>query len=459
MNKELKGISKETQDKVNNRLKDRKNNNKNKFLPIWFEDEKLNEVLFCKEFLSDNILKCINGNFYNFDGFIPDSIIEKKIYSILSKYINIRVSKTVKQVLDALKLESFSEPIEVREDEINLSNGTLKIDGNFYNTKQFCLNRLNANYSTNLVKPERWLSFLSELLEKEDILTLQEFMGYCLIPSTRAQKMLVIVGTGGEGKSRIGLVLKEIFGKNMISGSIQKVETDRFARANLENQLLFLDDDIKMEALPQTNYIKTIVTAEAELDIERKGKQSYQSKLYSRFLCFGNGMLGSLYDKSDGFFRRQIILTTLSKSKDRKDNPYLVDELIKEKDSIFLWCFEGLQRLVRNNFIFTQSEKSKRNLEESMEDNCNIISFLKAIDWIVIDLCSSTTSKLLYETYQNWCNDNAEKAISTKTFTTYLKQNAAKYHIQYVNSIKTPSGTKVRGFVGIKVIKNTFCSI
>ena len=36
-----------------------------------------------------------------------------------------------------------------------------------------------------------------------------------------------------------------------------------------------IDDDMDMNALPKTNYIKTIVTAEAKLDLERKGVQSY----------------------------------------------------------------------------------------------------------------------------------------------------------------------------------------
>ena len=45
----------------------------------------------------------------------------------------------------------------------------------------------------------------------DDITTLQEFMGYCLIPSTKAQAMMFIIGNGGEGKSRIGIIMKEIF--------------------------------------------------------------------------------------------------------------------------------------------------------------------------------------------------------------------------------------------------------
>ena len=53
------------------------------------------------------------------------------------------------------------------------------------------------------------------------------------------------------------------------------VENNRFARADLERRLLLIDDDMDMNALPKTNYIKTIVTAEAKLDLERKGWQVY----------------------------------------------------------------------------------------------------------------------------------------------------------------------------------------
>ena len=79
--------------------------------------------------------------------------------------------------------------------------------------------------------------------------------------------MLLIIGKGGEGKSRIGRILKRIFGHNMNPGSLQKLETDKFARADQEGKLLYLDDDMKTEALPSTNVIKAIVTAEDEMDL------------------------------------------------------------------------------------------------------------------------------------------------------------------------------------------------
>ena len=67
---------------------------------------------------------------------------------------------------------------------------------------------------------------------------MQEYIGYCLIPSNKGQRMMVIKGSGGEGKSQIGAVLGTLFGSNMKDGSIGKISENRFARADLEHILL-----------------------------------------------------------------------------------------------------------------------------------------------------------------------------------------------------------------------------
>ena len=136
----------------------------------------------------------------------------------------------------------------LHQDRIFLANGTLFLDGRFVEEKGFCLNRLPIRYNPSAPQPEAWLRFLYELLEPEDILTLQEFMGYCLIPCTRGQVMLLIKGNGGEGKSRIGVVMHTLFGANAKNGSIDKVENSAFARADLQHVLVMVDDDTKTTA-------------------------------------------------------------------------------------------------------------------------------------------------------------------------------------------------------------------
>ena len=151
-----------------------------------------------------------------------------------------------------------------------------------------------------------------------------------LIPSNKGQRMMVIKGSGGEGKSQIGVVLSQLFGCNMKDGSIGKISENRFARADLEHTLLCVDDDMRMEALRQTNYVKSIVTAQGQMDLERKGKQSYQGWMYARLLAFSNGDLQALYDRSDGFYRRQLILTTKDKPLSRVDDPDIAEKMAAE---------------------------------------------------------------------------------------------------------------------------------
>ena len=72
--------------------------------------------------------------------------------------------------------------------------------------------------------------------------------------------------------------------------------------------------------------------------------------MFARLLAFSNGDLQALYDRSDGFYRRQLVLTTKEKQVDRADDPDLAEKMKAEAEGIFLWAFEGLQRLVANNF-------------------------------------------------------------------------------------------------------------
>ena len=73
----------------------------------------------------------------------------------------------------------------------------------------------------------------------------------------------------------------------MLTGSFHRIETDRFFRYNLIGKLLMVDDDMDMSSLTSTGVVKSIITAETPIDVEAKGQQSIQAKLYSRFLCFG----------------------------------------------------------------------------------------------------------------------------------------------------------------------------
>lgn len=422
--------------------------------PNWFQNNVVNEVEFCKEFLESRPLKCVGGRFYSVDGALPDDVVSGEIYGKLSGFVTSGIARKTDNLLKALKLHCHCESFKISENEIHLQNGILLTDGAFSDTKKFCINRLNVTYSPNKFNgrnhPERFLKFLSEMLDSDDIVTLQEYLGYCLIPSTKGQAALFIIGNGGEGKSSIGVVLREIFGNAMLTGNFQRVETDKFFRYNLQNKLIMLDDDMQMSALPSTGYIKNLITAKIPVDVEAKGQQSRQAEIYARFICFGNGSPKALYDKSDGFARRLIILTTKPVPPDRVPNPNITDEFISEKEKIFCWIFEGLQRLIANNFRFTVSDKAKRNVAELVSENCNIIDFLADKNYISFGKDFEATSNDLFGGYSHWCSQNGLTPMKQYSFTSWLKSNSEKYDIKYDCNIISREDKRVRGFKGIR---------
>jgi len=422
--------------------------------PVWLTDDcKIIEPDYCRAFLAAHPMRCIHGRFYTPDGILSDEgILKKMIYDEISPWLESKVAKKVDELTNALKMLAYSEPLPLQFDRIHLANGTYYLDGHFSEEKEFCINRLNVAYRPDAPVPELWQHYLSELLEPEDIPTLQEYLGYCLLPTTKGQKMLMLIGKGGEGKSRIGLVMGAIFGNNMNTTSIQKVEGNRFGRADLESKLLMVDDDMDFAALSKTNYIKSIVTSECKMDLEMKNKQSFQGQLYVRFLCFGNGVLTALHDRSDGFFRRQIVLTTKDKPTDRVDDPYLSDKMMQEKEGIFLWMLEGLRRLLANNYRFTISDRARENIAAAVRDAVNVVDFLKSEGYIRLKADCETSTKNLYAAYKLWCDDNAETPLSAKSFSSFLAQNANTYHLEPTNNIYLGSGKRCRGYVGVELL-------
>ena len=426
-------------------------------IAVWFDGKAINEVIFCEEFLRDYPMITVNGTFFTVNGIVNDeNRLKKEIYDRIKPYVTSNIAKRVTNLLDVMRMECCAADLLLYQDRIHVANGTYHLDGTFSTEKDYCRNRLPVAYAPDAPQPVIWLHFLSQLLEPEDILTLQEFIGYCFIPSTKGQKMLMLTGKGGEGKSRIGVVLRALLGTNMKTGSVAKVETSNFARADLEHELLMLDDDMKLEALPQTNNIKAIITAELPMDLERKRQQSYQGDLYVRFIGLGNGVLQALHDRSVGFFRRQIILTTKEKDPNRKDDPYIAEKMTAEAEGIFLWALEGLHRLIANDFRFTLSQSALDNLNDAVSDGNNIIDFLASEGYIRFRADYEASSKNLYAVYKQWCDDNALNILSQKSFGSFLKQNESRYNLEYTNKVNIGGGRFARGFVGIELLQRPF---
>ncbi len=423
-------------------------------LPVWFDGQNINEALFCEEFLHERRIIFANGAFFTPDGRVTDDLpLRGEIYDKLKFCAVNNIPRKITNILEVLKLEAQVPDFPPEQDRIHVVQRYAAAERHIYRGQtgyrakpSACCLQSRCSCTGDLAELSGWAAPCGGH---------PHFAGvYRLLSDSlqQGQRMMVIKGNGGEGKSQIGAVLSTIFGTNMKDGSIGKISENRFARADLEHILLCVDDDMRMEALRQTNYVKSIVTAQGKMDLERKGKQSYQGWMFARLLAFSNGDLQALYDRSDGFYRRQLVLTTKEKPMDRADDPDLAEKMKAEAEGIFLWAFEGLQRLVANNFKFTESDRIRENREAVKRDNNNIFDFMDSEGYIRVKADASISSKDFYEIYRMWCEENSLAPLKARSFSDAMIANARRFNLEHCNNITNSAGRRVWGFMGVEAV-------
>ena len=110
-----------------------------------------------------------------------------------------------------------------------------------------------------------------------------------------------------------------------------------------------------------------------------------------------------------------------------------------------------MQRLIDHNYQFTVSEKARENMETVKRNSNNVLDFLQSEGYIRFKADSEASSKAIYEAYQRWCEDNAQKPMSANRISSELAQNERLYNVEATNNVYS-AGKRVRGFIGVEVL-------
>lgn len=431
------------------------------YAPIWvYQDDygklKIDESQYIEAFAEQQGVKCINSVLHSVDGKMSDDKAKHIIMKDIKGYVRSNVGDKAEKLLKGIKQYCYTEPPTPTLDKIHFKNGTLSRDKNglftvWSNEKEFCINRINADYDPNAKAPTKFLDYLKTVYYEDDQRTIQQYCGYCLLPTTILQKALLVIGDGGEGKSVLGAVLNGIFGESNCYNDSISVLQKNFGIANIENKLLFIDDDLSENALTNARTFKNLVTNKTTIAAEKKFIQDNQFKSYARFLIFGNFTLQSLYDISEGFSRRQLVLQAKPKDRNRIDNPFIDREIIEtESEGVAKWLVDGLNELIKRSFKIYVSERTQEKSEELKKQQDSVLCFLEECDSFIIKPGLQIHSYTLYQFYQDFCDDNLLTTLKQKTFVSAVKAKGKKKGIEYSTNVNI-RGKRARGFEGIGV--------
>ena len=424
---------------------------------IWLDRDKmkLNENAFGRLFRDVYHLQYQNGLFYTKDGKMTEEFLSREIWETIADMgIASDVEKITKKLLGAVKLASTVQRMEMDPNIIPYNNGDFHVREWEFHLQEYgpVPYRLTAHLPLEFKKLPFFSKWLKDLFYDEDVPTLQEYLGYCLVPSTKGQKALFLVGEGGTGKSGLGVILEGILGGAMLSVSnTQEFLRDKFKLAELEHKLVLYDDDLGTEALEDSGLYKKLITNGIEITADRKYGQPFKFLPQVKIIACCNQMIMSPNDMTSGFYRRLLPIVCKPLAKDFVPDPRFYDHLREEAPSIAAWAMMGLHRLVRRNWVLSESDRTRKYLElkQSMENPYP--AFMDSCFEFDVSY-PGLSSVEIHNQYNAWCARNDVKPESGRKLQMWMADNAPRYGIEASHHIWS-GDRRVRGYTGLQVKK------
>ena len=297
---------------------------------------------------------------------------------------------------------------------LNARNGTLelKADGSTvlreHRKEDMFLYTLNYAYEPS-AECALWHKFLDRVLPEEEAQqVLAEFIGYCLMPDHRMEKMLWLKGEGQNGKSVTLEVIEALLGSGNVSYlSLSDLTNDAIKRAGIEGKMLNISHESGKDVNP--NVLKQLASGE-RVTIERKYKDPREINNYGKFCAAFNIMPRP--EVTGGYFRRlQILPYEITITEEEKDDQLSL-KLKDELPGILNWVLDAMPELLKRK-AFTKSEICTKALEKYLMQSDSVRLFCS-------EMCDSqeytVTGDSLFRAYRNYCNDSLLRPVGRIKF-------------------------------------------
>lgn len=359
--------------------------------------------------------------------FLGEAAARQGVDRLSSKHFNYRES-LLKQFFSAAYLqEPEPDPDKVL---INLQNGTLEIsakDKSYklreFRPEDFLKYQLPFKYDPNATAP-KFEAFLNRVLpDPSSRMLLLEYFGYIFVKhgsgKLKLEKVLLLYGTGANGKSVVFEILKCLLGfENVSSFSLAELtEPTGKYRAQIGDKLLNYASEIN-GSIGQ-DYFKAMASGEP-VTARLLYKDAINLRQYAK-LIFNCNELPKDTEQTHGFFRRFMIIPFEVTIPTEEQDPELATTITEtELSGILNLILEGLKRLLHNG-KFTPCKAAENSVKKYELESNSVASFLSERQYQP-STKTSLALQQLFTDYKEHCTYSLYKPCSLRTFSDRLKK-------------------------------------
>ena len=313
---------------------------------------------------------------------------------------------------------------EAPRDYVAFKNGVL-FEGGSFESHERAHNLVAENvldYDRDLsAECPRWIQFMGEIFEGDEdaedkIAFLQQYAGAAIFgKTTQHQKHPLCVGDGSNGKSVHMEIMASMF--PTYSASQPASWGGRFGISTLFRSMANFVAELSSARLSDTDLVKAVLTGDV-VSAEFKNETAFRYRPQGAHFLYCNE-IPATNDRSDGFFRRMVVIEFNRRfSGDSRDHD-LVAKLKKEIPGVIEWAIRGYAALAANHFEYVDPQSSVEAGKRWREDSATEIAFTASDIERSEDV---TTTHNLYRAYRSWCEDTGVHPVKLHTFGKALKR-------------------------------------
>jgi len=390
-----------------------------RFIPKLLADEIMSEYHFITMMDNEVIYVYIDGFYQPYGEVLIKKLCKDRLQD---EYRRNRAS----EVIDYIKASTYVWRHEEPPNLIPLANGVLDLDTmelKPHSPAYMFFNKLPVKYDPEAKCPNIDKFHREIVGSEEDVRLLEEVIGFCLYRDYFIAKALMLVGGGANAKSTWLNLVKTFLGfENVSSRGLQELEENRFAKADLHHKLANIYADLPDKALYRTGTFK-MLTGRDPLTAERKFQNSFQFVNYAKLL-FSANKVPEVYEDTDAFFRRWIIIVFPHQFIGDDADPNILEKLTTEEElsGLLNKALEALRRLLKNG-RFSHSKSTEEIREDYIRKSSPIAAFI--MDCLEIDSDAFIIKKDLYSLFAEYCRIRKIPSVTRDTFFKNLPQHIA----------------------------------
>lgn len=304
--------------------------------------------------------------------------------------------------------------------EFSFSQNGVHIELREHRKEDFSTNILPFKYNEKAKAPI-WSKFLNTVLHdttKQQVLA--EFIGYLFISSKvlKLEKVLMLYGSGANGKSVVYEVLNALLGKeNVTNFSLENLtDSTGYYRAGIENKLLNYASEIGTRL--DSTIFKQLASGERITARLPYGNPIIIEE-YAK-LIFNSNNLPQSNEHTEGFYRRFLILHFDQIIAEENQDKELSKKIIEnELSGVLNWVIIGLKRLLEQK-RFTHSEAVEQILNKYKIQSDTVRLFLQEEGYTTSENKVISLQEL-YINYKSFCLIDGYRFVTKINFSNQLK--------------------------------------